>query len=236
MRTLADADVLALWERGAALRPLDRKLLLCSWAREDLAPADLADLPLGVVNAALVRLRGWTFGAHIEAQVDCERCAERLEVTLDANALEEVANVAEARAEIEVDGFRFRAPNTRDLAAVADAPTVEAAASALLSRCCVEGPPDTGMPTSAILPKVEEALERVDPAADFELALTCEACGYSWRASLDLAALLWSEITARARTVLTEVHQLAAAFGWSERDILGMSPARRAAYLQRVSS
>jgi hypothetical protein len=234
MRTLGDADLLALWERGATRHPLDRNLLLCSWARADLAPGDLPDLPLGVVNTALMRLRRTTFGARIEARVDCERCAERLEIALDASALAEVVDGGNPCGEIEVDGFRFRAPTTRDLAAIADAPTVEAAASALLDRCRVCGPPDAPLPFHAILPKVEASLETVDPAADVELALTCEACGHSWSASLDIGALLWSEIAARARTLLAEVHRLALTYGWGEREILGLSPARRAAYLQMV--
>lgn len=236
MRALDDEDLLSVWERGAALHPLDRNLLLCSWARADMAPADLPDLPVGVVNAALVRLRSATFGTAIEAHVDCGRCAEHLEIALDASALAQAMDNVKSPGEIEVDRFRFRPASTRDLAAIAGEPTLEAAASALLNRCCVAGPPDAPRPSSAIVAKVEEALETVDPAADFELALTCEACGHNWRTTLDVGALFWSEITARARSVLADVHRLALAYGWSESDILALSPARRAAYLQMVPS
>ena len=41
---------------------------------------------------------------------------------------------------------------------------------------------------------------------------------------------------ARAQRLLMEVHLLARAYGWREADILGMSPARRNAYLQRVAA
>jgi hypothetical protein len=34
--------------------------------------------------------------------------------------------------------------------------------------------------------------------------------------------------------LLDEVHVLARAYGWNEREILGLSAARRAAYLERA--
>ena len=234
MRHLADADVLALWERGAPRHPLDRALVLCAWAREDLDPTSLADLPLGVVNAALVTLRRASFGSRIEARVDCERCGEPLEIALDAGALAAAAPGAEPGGECEIQGFRFRAPSTRDLAAVAGERSQDDAALRLLDRCCVARPAGEALELEALVPEVERALERLDPAADLELALTCEACGHAWQAGLDIAALLWNEVAVRAGSVLADVHRLALAYGWTEREILRLSPARRAAYLQMV--
>jgi hypothetical protein len=59
------------------------------------------------------------------------------------------------------------------------------------------------------------------------------ACGHE-TTQLDTAALLWDEITARAGALLHEVHRLASAYGWSEAQILALSPARRARYLALV--
>jgi hypothetical protein len=59
----------------------------------------------------------------------------------------------------------------------------------------------------------------------------CEACGHEGSAQLDAGELLWDEIDARAHALLGEVHQLARAYGWTESEILGLSAARRAAYL-----
>ncbi len=39
---------------------------------------------------------------------------------------------------------------------------------------------------------------------------------------------------ARAKRLLSEVHALASAYGWSEREILGLSVARREFYLGMV--
>lgn len=234
MRVLSDADALALWESGATCHPLDRALLLCARARDDLAPTALADLPLGVVNASLVRWRVANFGTLMEARVDCERCREYLEVAVAADALADVAHATDACAEVTVEGFRFRAPTTRDLAAVAGERDADAAALRLLERCCVSRPVDANEPPASLLATVEVRLEELDPAAVFELAVTCGACGHAWTASLDIGEWLWDEIAARAAAILDDVHRLALAYGWSEAEILALSPQRRAAYLNLV--
>ena len=57
----------------------------------------------------------------------------------------------------------------------------------------------------------------------------------SWQLTLDIVSFLWSEISSLAKRHLREVHTLAWAYGWSEADILAMSPARRQFYLESVS-
>jgi hypothetical protein len=52
---------------------------------------------------------------------------------------------------------------------------------------------------------------------------------------LDIITFFWMEIKTRARRLLTEVHLLARTYGWSENDILTMSPRRRTMYLQMVT-
>ena len=73
-----------------------------------------------------------------------------------------------------------------------------------------------------------------DPQADVQLALACPGCRHEWSAPFDIATFFWSELKARAEMLLREVHELAAAYGWSENEILGLSAARRAAYLEIV--
>ena len=63
----------------------------------------------------------------------------------------------------------------------------------------------------------------------------CEACGHVGMAQLDVGAVLWDEIDARARTLLGEVHLLAAAYGWTESEILALGAERRASYLSMVA-
>ena len=79
-----------------------------------------------------------------------------------------------------------------------------------------------------------EALAQADPMADLRLGLTCVACGHAWQSPFDTASFLWTELDAWAARILREVHTLASAYGWTERDILSLSPGRRAQYLEMV--
>lgn len=231
MGALAADEVLALWERGASRHALDRAALLVAAARPELAPEAIADLPLGAVTESLLLFRIAHFGERIASHVDCERCGESLEFTLDARALLAERHGA-GPLEIEVAGLRLRAPCLRDLAAIARDSNVERAVRSLLAQCTLAGSADEV--TGAALREVEDALEALDPNADLGIALTCVACGSQASAQLDAASLLWQEIEARARSLLREVHVLARAYGWGEEQILSLSASRRARYLAMV--
>jgi hypothetical protein len=45
---------------------------------------------------------------------------------------------------------------------------------------------------------------------------------------------LWSELEEWAHRVLVDIHTLAGAYGWSERQILALSPVRRQLYVDMV--
>ncbi|SED47957.1 hypothetical protein [Streptomyces melanosporofaciens] len=80
--------------------------------------------------------------------------------------------------------------------------------------------------------KLAEAAERADPAADVTLNVACPECGEATRAELDIASYLWAELDHWARDLLLDVHLLATAYGWSEPQILALSPLRRRYYLE----
>lgn len=225
MRALDDATLLALWERGAGLHPLDRTLVLCGAAREDVPPARLADLPLGEVNVSLLRMRRASFGPRVAALVECERCAGRLEIALDADALLGALDARGTDAAPGTTAAGMRALTIRDLAAVAGERDADAAARVLAERCLVADV------AAVALEEIEQRLDALDPAADIALDVTCDACGHAWRASLDIGAFLWKEVATHAATVLADVHRLAREYGWTEREILALGPQRRAAYL-----
>lgn len=223
MQPLDDAALVALWERGALLHPLDRALVLCAAVRDDVPPAGLADLPLGAVNRALLEVRRAAFGRRLTTLVSCERCAAALEIALDADVLEAALGTP-GTTDREAS---LRAPTTRDLAAVAGEADADHAADMLARRCWVAS--DREAPPRA---EIEPRLEALDPAADIALDMTCDACGHAWHASLDLGVFLWTEVATRAATVFADVDRLARAYGWTEREVLALSPQRRAVYLE----
>jgi hypothetical protein len=231
---LSAPEVLAIWERGRTRHAIDRALLLFAAACPELPADRLADLPLGQRNAALLRLRRSTFGPEVPAYIDCPGCGERMQLALQTDMFLPPAGETDCGGELETDGFRFRRPTSRDLSAVLGHADEESAAVHLLERCCIARPDDASAPPLGLLEKIEAGLESLDPCADIELSLTCESCKHGWAAPFDIAAVLWDEVDARARALLAEVHTLARAYGWSEREVLALGEQRRSAYLDMV--
>lgn len=230
MPRLGAPELLSIWEEGRSRHPIDRALLLFAVAQADLPPECLADLPLGRCSEALLRWRRSVLGPRIPVYANCPGCREQMEMTLETEQL--LADVATEYTEYESDGFRCRAPTSRDLAEAVEAGDHDAVVMRLLERCCLSRPDDASPDALAV---AEASLETLDPAADIELALTCASCGMSWTAPFDIGVVLWDELEVKARSMLSEVHILARAYGWSERDILGLSEARRTEYIERIA-
>lgn len=232
MRVFSDALCLALWEQGAQRHPVDRALLLAAVASDadNGTGAAWADRPIGLRDAQLMRLRCAWFGPHFDGLVDCPACGHALAFTLDLRRFAQALTFAGAPCVVSAAGARFRLATSRDLAAIADAADVDTAERTLLARLQIDGRQEAAW-NEAQRAEIDAALDAADPGAQIELDLACAECGTQWRALLDIAASLWDELQAHAQRVVGEVHQFASAYGWSEHDILAMSPARRQLYL-----
>jgi hypothetical protein len=228
MTALINPEILHLWERGSALHPLDRALLALAATKPGEPYSALADWPLGRRNAALARLQSECFGSTLTGWVACPQCGERLEFSFDAGTLLE--HGSEAAAQLTVGGRSFRRLTSRHLASVVAEIDERAAAHRLLRLCCAE----EGEFTDEELEGFGELLAEADPLAETLLDFACAACGHRWQEPLDIAAWFWTEIEARARRLLYDVHTLAAAYGWTEREVLSLSEPRRAHYLEMV--
>ncbi|WP_180686443.1 T4 family baseplate hub assembly chaperone [Streptomyces gossypiisoli] len=231
------AELLATWEAGLAEAPAGRALLLHRTARPDLDARALPALPVGEREADLFALRRALFGERMQIRLDCAACGADMEFDLDAG---EFARTVGARGESVVrvahDGWEveFRLPGVADLTAAARSADPR---GALLARCLVSAAHDGTAVTAEALPgpvqrRIAEAVEAADPGADVTLNVACPECGRATRAELDIASYLWTELDSWARDLLLDVHLLATAYGWSEPEILALSPLRRRYYLE----
>lgn len=134
---------------------------------------------------------------------------------------------------ITIDGqpWHFRLPTLEDLEAIDPDLSVREAQTQLLLSCVCEG--DRTQTTRAEAPLLAE-MARIDPLADPQLALSCEACGEHFTVAFDIAAFLWREIEAWSARLLADVHTIASAYGWSEAEILALPPTRRQVYIDLV--
>ena len=243
MRALSATELLDAWERGLAEDPTERALTLLA-ASTGAPRAELARLTVGARDRRLLALRAETFGPRLAAIADCPRCGERLEMTFDVSDVlveEEEAQAFETLS-LNVSGYEttFRAPTSLDLIALAPTQDALTARQKLFARCLVAASRDGEEVSAESLPeevvnRVVDAMAEADPQADVEIALSCPRCGNAWRTTLDICSFFWSEINAWAARTLSEVHTLARAYGWTEREILSLSAWRRQFYLSMVT-
>lgn len=245
MRTLNAAELLAVWERGLH-QPLIRRILgllgaACPESSEDV----LAALSLGRRDARLLQLREWLFGPELTLVVSCPACSGQLESTFNIADIRceprcEIDQVGSNTQTLDIDGYRltFRVPASRDLLALDSFTGEMSARQVLLARCILDARIADGSMIKAhhlpehVVATVAARMSIADPQAEVELALTCPACRHGWHAMFDIADFLWKEIHTWALRTLRDVHRLARTYGWSEAEVLALSPARRQIYLE----
>ncbi|MCB9744482.1 MAG: hypothetical protein H6741_19795 [Alphaproteobacteria bacterium] len=218
---LTEAQILSVWERSEGRSALEFALL----ALREAFPAEPAPeaLPLRARDTRLFALREALFGGLYHFELRCPRCEAELEFETDAEPLRPDAEAPEAL-EFELGGRmrRLREPSSQDLLQAGRMGSVAAARRRLTELCCLDGGP--------IDEALEQAFSQALPGVT-AVELACEACGHAWTQPFDVADYLRAELSRRAGRSLREVLELARALGWSESEILAMSPARRARYL-----
>jgi hypothetical protein len=248
MRALSSLELLQAWEQGIGVSGVDRALILLGAACRDSPEEDPARYSVGERDARLLTLREWTFGREVSAVTHCPKCGEALELNLRVDDLraggqERTSTRTSAPLALEDGDYRvkFRLPNSLDLRALQGASdTAVKVDEQILQHCllevtcrgenvAVEQLPET------VVSAVSERMTEADPQAEVELALECYQCHHQWDERFDIDSFFWTEVHAWASRMLNEVHQLASAYGWSETEILGLSPLRRNLYLNLIA-
>lgn len=241
-----DADaLLALWERtleqGAVAR--DDAMLRAS---DDGAAAART---LGERNAKLLALHARLFGAELALLSRCPACGTTAQFDADCDALAMRAPLSPLAMpqHLEAHGHRveFRLPDCADIDAASAAVTGTAGdaefVGVLLERCVIAcsrdgvSVPALSLP-SVVLDALSQRMDALDPAASLSFDVECPQCNARWDARLDVGQLVWQKVQTAAERVLLEIDTLARTYGWTEPDVLRLSPVRRAAYLQLASA
>ena len=242
MQGLAEHELLPLWEEGEAGDPFRRAAaLLAAAAAPDVAPDALAELTIGERETALLALHVRTFASRLEGFVRCPACDESLEVELGESQLRTILERSPELGEhdLAVGGFelRFRLLTCGDLEAASRAVDAAAARRLLVQRSVLSARRNGEAVAPDALPEdvvaaLADRLVACDPQAEIALAVTCPECGHAWRAVIDAATFLWSEVSLAARRLLEEVHVLARSYGWTEAEVLSLSRRRRRLYVE----
>ncbi|MEO6003171.1 MAG: phage baseplate protein [Opitutus sp.] len=242
MRALPATELLERWEAGLAQPRWEWARAMVSASIPALTPEELDLMTVGQRDRCLLDLREAIFGSQLVGRSRCPVCAESVDLTTEVALF----RVEEAGArESTLDGpdyaVRVRTPNLGDLGFAARASDVAAMRDVLLDRCVVTIDGESAaagiarIPESAIQRIVEAMAER-DPQANLQLDLKCPACAHAWSETFDIVEFLWTELDAWAERLLGEVHHLATAYGWTEADVLALSPQRRSRYLDLIGT
>jgi len=262
MAPLAPAELLSVWEHAYGRAPLERALVFLSGAFPGQSLDELLQWPLGYRDRQIARLRQGQFGRIVRSVSECPRCGEAVEFEMDLQQCFSQHAAIPAPMDLVVGGncrLTVRPLRTADLVQLRLRD--RAAPRRLLERCLVVSG-DSAEPAArraepletandeADLPDadrfaslsaedwsaISRTLEEIDPEARIEVALACPACAAEWNGTFDIAAIFWAELNAWARRTLQEVHAIASRYGWSEREILRLSPWRRRIYLGLVGA
>jgi len=233
MPATTEARVLALWEAAADRPPLQRTLALA--AAGGAQQSAVADLSIGARDRRLLAMRQECFGSTFACVLDCPGCGAELEMELSAaDVMVPAADRDRATVHLGDTEIEFRAITSRDLLAVS--PSSPAARRDLIARCITTSvPSETQTLSEPVLDEISAAMSALDPQADVYIEIDCAVCDHRWDAPFDIAGYLWSELNAEAFRILHDVHELAAIYGWSETDVLAISPARRRRYLEMAA-
>ncbi|MHC1767296.1 MAG: phage baseplate protein [Verrucomicrobiia bacterium] len=235
VRALSNESILAVWETGRDQHELDRALTLLAAGAPGATREQLADLSIGQRDASLLQLRTLALGPNAEGFAECSSCRERVQFPISTAQLAQREELTPAGQAIEWEGTRvhFRLPTSRDLAAVVAAPDERQALRRLIERCLIEPDPADELP-DAMMAALSRAMLNADPQAETMIAFTCPSCGQEGVMVFEIAHFLWNEIAAQAQRLLGEIDALARAYGWTEGEILSLSPRRRQSYLELV--
>lgn len=231
------ALLLSVWENAGGQSPIRRALALLAAAWPERTAEEWARVPVGERDGRLLSLREALFGSHLEGIAACPECGEILELAFATRDIRVPEAAPGEPVNFESEGYRLqcRVPSSLDVLAAAELAPGEQRAG-LIQRCLVAASragvtvPAAELPETVVGAMVQQ-LQEADPQAAVELTLVCPSCGHRWLTAFDIVSYLWSEIDDWARRLLRDIHALASAYGWSERDILTMTPRRRQLYL-----
>ena len=241
MDNLNAGRMLDIWEQGLHQPWLQKSLILLAAACPEMSPEELVELSIGQRDQRLLFLRERLFGSRLMNTAVCPQCSERVEwenkimdFSLPTSQPESLPD--EFDVTIEKYHFHLRLPNSLDLARVIHNDDTEKAQKQLIERCilkaeCAGAECTVDQLPDHILQKIDKRLETLDPQAEIRIHLHCPECSHSWDVLFDITIFLWDELNNWAERTLLMIHRLAGSYGWTEKDILSLSPLRRQIYL-----
>jgi len=229
----ADEEAVADSFTPSAIHLVDRLLVdrdgcLAPGASESLTAFDRDRL------LAAVYRRGFT--DRIESTVACTACGDRFDLNFSLDQL--IASLESQRSDggAEADGYVhttdgavFRLPNGREECLAATLPQQEA--RGLLRKAIVS---DSSRPVSAA--ELDSLLERAAPLLDLDMDAMCPECARNQRVRFSMQTYLLESLLKERRRLVSDIHRVARAYGWSRREILELPRSERRQHVELIEA
>lgn len=190
----------------------------------------------------LLAVYGVTFGDELVVDARCthDDCGEWLQFPLSMPAFVETAGDDDSiiHAPDDKTRLRLRLPTGVDQLLWLEQRPVRTLFGSMAATLVLEvnqgAPgPDFYVPEQW-LSGLEALLEQHDPLTALQIDTVCACCGREFSIALDLERQILARFARLQQSLLEEVHMLASAYHWSERDIMDLTPVRRQWYLQKL--
>jgi hypothetical protein len=234
--------LLSAWEQGLNQPPLNRALMLLLVTHPQWTADSVLAMTVGERDRELIELHQQLFGRHLNISAHCPECQQLLEWQTSTQQLLAQTHSHDGEKHrfpkplsLAINGYTIscRSPTSDD---VLKALNVADPTQALLLQCIESATlagdevAVTALP-AGIYAAIEQALEKSDPMAVINFDLQCPECSYQWPVVFDIGCFIWQQLASWAEETLLVVYRLASAYGWSEADILRLSPVRRQLYM-----
>ena len=173
-----------------------------------------------------------TYGPRIQSSPRCAACDQQFDVDFDIDALMATVWPAPPPRRLSAAGRGWRIPNGADELAIAGLDG-EDAALALARRCALDDAPEADSGTAAAF---AAALEQEAPVLDLELDARCPECGHANLVAFRLQTFLLRALRRERSQLLTQVHRIAAAYGWPLADILSLARETRLQFVALIEA
>lgn len=232
MTTASLSSLFDHWPIGSGAAHGRLTALLRASGTDDAA---LAADTLGARNRRLIALHDDWVGGAIEAQVACTACATMNSFAVPKDAMRALPPARDALVTVAYGGreLAYRVPTMADIDAIGAAADLRLA---MLDRCAAGAAtvPAADL-DAATLDAIEAAFDRVDPLASIVVESACSGCGAALAASVDLATFVATDLDRLHAALLRDVDTIAAAYGWSEHEIVALPAERRARYVAMIA-
>lgn len=234
----ADIDVVFGGDRAGAVTAVLGACLSDADGR-NAGTGEAWDWTLNQRLQALLAVRLAAGDTPLDVQAPCANCGEPMALALDLTRLA-APPVAPRFDWRQADGsaVQLRLPRGRDLQNWQAAGITDPAAmvSALIDDVAGEAPGPGYRAPEVWLAAIDDEFEAHDPLTALRLQTDCPACAQPNSIACDLEALLLAGFARVQARLLADVARLAAAFHWSEAQIVALPRWRREHYLRLLDA